>query len=170
MSLLAVHLTEGQPDPKPHPWRIHLTRDQSDQSSNTLGHKMSLLAVHLTQGGTSDQRSAWPKDLTKMSTWPEASPTGGYIWPEVNLTKVVTHMATRCLCWQYIWKKVSLTQSLAKCQPEPKPHLWGGPSDQRSDWLKDLSKMSTWPEASTMGWYIWLSAKTTSENWNTLCI
>ena len=23
---------------------------------------------------------------------------GGYIWPKVNLTKVVTHLATRCLC------------------------------------------------------------------------
>ena len=43
---------------------------------------------------------------------------------------------------RYIWPKVSLTQTLTKCQPEPKPHLQG----------------------------VHLSAERLSENLNTLCI
>ena len=81
---LTWSLTKCKPDPKPHPWGIHLTRDQSDQSSNTrclcwqyIWHK----GVHLIksqpdpkiwqkcqpdlkphlQGVTSDKRSIWPK-------------------------------------------------------------------------------------------------------------
>ena len=81
-----------------------------------------------------------------MSTWPKALSMG------VHLTK------GQC------------DQSLPKCQPDPKPDP-GGMSDQRSAWLEDLTKMSTWPKASSMGWAsIWLSAKRTSENLNTLCI
>ena len=152
-----------------------------------------------------------------MSTWPETSPTGGSIWSKVNLTEVVTYLATRCLCpggmsderspqcsintlghkmslpgvhltkgqpepkiWQkckpdprftqqgwYIWPEVNLTEVVTHlatrccCQE--------GPSDQRSAWPKDLTKMSTWSEASYMG-YIWLSAERLSENLNTLCV
>ena len=76
------------------------------------------LKPHL--GGTSDQRSAQPTDLTKMSTWPKATPMGVYLTIGQPDPKI----------WQ-------------KCQPDAKPHLWGS---------------------------VWLSAKRTSENLNTLCI
>ena len=56
-----------------------------------------------------------------MSTWPKASPWGD-VWPEVNLTKVVTHLTTRCLSWRVnptkgqsdlqTWQNVNLTWSL----------------------------------------------------------
>ena len=38
---LTCSLTKCQPDPKPHPGGLHLTRGQPNQSSNTLGHKLS---------------------------------------------------------------------------------------------------------------------------------
>ena len=123
-----------------------LTKGQPDWSGITLGHKMSLA------GGMSDQRS----------TWTEASP-GKYIWPQVNLTEVVSHLARRCLClggtseqrsaWPKVWPNVSLNQSLIweahLIRGLPGQHsimlgwemsLPGGTSDQRSAWPKDLKK------------------------------
>ena len=106
---------------------------------------------NLTCGGSSDQ----------MSTWPA----------------VVSYLATKCLCWGYLWPKVSLTQSLTKGQPDLKsdlkPHL-GGISNQMSAWTEVVShlatrclcqrvcltkgqshhksdQMSTWPKASSQG-------------------
>ena len=87
------------------PVGVCLTRGQPDWSRNTLGHKVSLSGVHLMK------RSACPKDLTKMSTWPEASPTGGYIWPRVSLTwrsdKNVN--LTWSHLWGYIWLSAKRT-------------------------------------------------------------
>ena len=81
-------------------------------------------------GGTSDHRLAWPK--------------------------VVSHLATRCLCQGYVWPKVSLTWSMTKCQPDQKPHLLGGTSDHRLAWPKVVSHLATrclcqgyvWPKVS----------------------
>ena len=103
-----------------------------------------------------NKRSAWPEVWLNVNL--TQSLILGDIWPEVNLPEVVTHLATRCLSpggmsnqkkpdqiitlvhkmslvGGSIWPKVSLTQRSEKCQPNPKHHL-GGPSDQRSTWLK----------------------------------
>ena len=152
MSLLGVHLTRGQPDwssntlvhkmswPGGYFWPevnlsaivthlatrclsqgVHLTRGQSDCSSYMLGHKMSLPGGgHLTTGQPD------PKIWQKCQPNPRPYLTGGYVWPEVNLTEVRTHLATRCHHWGSIWPKVSQTQrSIQKCQPDLKHHLWG---------------------------------------------
>ena len=108
-------------------------------SSITCGHKMSLARGYVWPKVSLTQRSG------KMSTWP-AGWSWGYIWPKVSLT------------WKSD-KNVNLTHSL----------ILGGTSDQRSAWPKDLTKKSTWHEASPKGGPSdWLSAKRTSENFNTL--
>ena len=84
-----------------------------------------------------------------MSTWPKAWSCG------VGVTSEQSYPDPK------IWQK---------CPHDLKPQLKGDISDQRSAWPKDLTKLSTWPEASTMGGFIWLSAKRTSENVNTLFI
>ena len=89
---------------------VHLTKDQPDQRSNTLGHKMSWgqiwpnvnltwnlnLEVHLTE--SQPDLKIW-----KKSTWPETSS-----WEGVHLNKSQHDPK--------IWKK---------CLPDPKPRLWG---------------------------------------------
>ena len=82
----------------------------------------------------------------QMSTWP----------------KVISYLATRCLCWGYIWWKVSLTKNLAKCQPSPKPHL------KETHLIKGHPDLKIWPNVNLIwssitlshkmllpGWYIW---------------
>ena len=103
-------------------------------NSVTLGHKMSLPGE-----GTSDQRSTQPK-----------ASSGGYTWPQVNLTEVVTHLARRCplgvhltrgqpdwssntlghkmSLWGYVWPKVSLTQKSDKNFNLTWNHTMGGTS------------------------------------------
>ena len=81
----------------------------------------------LILGGMPDQRSAWLTDLGKMSIWPIAWSWGGH------LTKGQCDLKIR-----------------QKCQPGLKPDL-GGTSDQRPAWPEDLTKISTWPKASSMG-------------------
>ena len=96
----------------------------TDWSSNTLGHKMSLLGICLTKG-----QPGWSSNTLghKMSL------PGGYIRPEVSLTELVTHLATRCLSWAYVWPKVNLAEVVThlaiKCLCQE------GTSDQRSTWL-----------------------------------
>ena len=57
----------------------------------------------------SDQMSTLPEVVSHLATrclcWGL-----GYIWPKVNLTKVVTKLGTRCLHWGYIWPQVNLTK------------------------------------------------------------
>ena len=86
-----------------------------------------------------------------MSTWPEASPVGGYTWPKISLIQsnitlgqkmsLPGGMSDQRSAWPkvwpnvnltqslilggYIWPKVSLTQSLTKFQPDLKPHPEG---------------------------------------------
>ena len=98
----------------------------------------------LLVGGPSDQRSAWPKDLTKISTCPKASPNWG-----VHLTRGQPDWSSNT--WPqdgagrgFILPKVSL--------------------NQRSDKNVNLTQNLNY------GGSIWLSAKRTSENVNTLCI
>ena len=87
------------------------------------------LKPHL--GGTSHQRSAW---LNVNLIW---SLIEGVHLTKISLTQSVI-WSTWLEAWSlgsYIWPKVSLTQSLPKCQPDPKPDP-GGISDQRSAWPK----------------------------------
>ena len=64
----------------------------------------------------------WKKNKPKVSlTWsltkcqPDPKPhPGGYVWPEANLTEVVTQLAIRYLCWGSICPKVSLTKRYDK--------------------------------------------------------
>ena len=63
------------------------------------------------------------------------------VWPNVNLT------------WSLSWGGVHLTigqPDLKTWQPDLKPHLQGGTSDQGWAWPKDLTKISTWSKASPM--------------------
>ena len=106
------------------------------------------LTQSLIQGGTADQSQPDPKS-DQMSTWPEASSRG------------------------FIWLKISLTWSLTKCQPDPKPHLWGYIWPEVC--LTWSDQMSTWPEASLWE-YIWpkvnltqRSDKYVSLTWSLIC-
>ena len=79
-----------------------------------------------------------------MSTWPEASSWGRYIWPNVNLTLSLTKCqpdpkSDQMSTWLEVWPNVNLTLILGEvhltiCQPDLKP-----------------DQMSTWPEASSWG-------------------
>ena len=75
---------------------------------STRPNLVPLLATRCLHGGKSDQRSAWPK-FDQMSSWP----------------KVVQLLATICLYWGHLTKGQPDTQIWQKCQPDPKPHLWG---------------------------------------------
>ena len=86
-------------------WGVHLARGQPDWGINTLGHKMSL--------------------------------GGKYVEPKVNLSAVVTHLATRC--------------------------HWQGSFWPKSTWPKDLTKLSTQPKASPIGVHL---TKCKKEIWN----
>ena len=95
-----------QPDPKPHLW----VGDLSDQRSTWK--RCLCLGVHMTQ------RSEKTVNLTQSLT------SGGYIWPEVTLTAVVIHLATRCCCWVVHLTKGKPDQEIwQKCQPDLKPHI-----------------------------------------------
>ena len=112
--------------------------------------------VHLTKGQPdpkADQLSSWPEVVTLLTTrWlyqevhlikgqPDLKANQMWSWPEV-----VQLLATRCLYWGV---------HLTKGQHDPK--IW--------------EKMSTWPEASSMGGSIWLKYK--KDMWkfgNLLCI
>ena len=166
---LTWSLTICQSDPKPHPGEVHLTKCQPDlKSYHTWPQDVSAWKVCLTQiqpNQKSDQMSTWPKasswgvHLTsgqpdpksdQMSTWPKASSWGDMSDEMLTWSEVISHLDTRCLCLGEIWPKVSLTRSLTKCQPDPKPDP-GGDIWPKSTWPKDLTKMSTWPEASSAG-------------------
>ena len=149
-------LTKMSPDPMPHLLGVHHIKGQPDLK---IWHKYQP-DQRLMYRGTSDQWSAWPKDLTKISTWLEATPTGEYIWPKVslawrsdknvNLTKNVTmgvHLTkgntdpkiwqnvnlTRCLTYGgLLWLKVSLTQRVDINVNLAQNVIMGGTSDQKS--------------------------------------
>ena len=139
----------------------------SDQMSNWSNVVTQLATRCFCLGGISDQRSAWPEvlpnvNLTQSLIW-------GDVWTNVNLTQSSSTLGHKISLPRGVhlakgqpdpvWPNVSLTQSL----------ILGGTSDHRSTWPKDLTKMSTWLEASSVG-VVHLSAKRLSENLNTLCV
>ena len=151
------HLTICQPDPKSKNnanltqstilgGTVHLTKCQLTQSLTECQPDLKphpggyiWLNVNLTPnlllGGKFDQMSAWP-------------PT---VWSNVNLTPK-PHPGRVHLT------KMSLTLSLTKCQPDPKPHQGGYLTKCQSDLKSD--KMS-------LGVSLCLSAERLSEFLNT---
>ena len=144
---------------------VPLTRGQPDQSTNTLGNKISLLGVHLTRDPINWSSNTWPQDVTARGVHLTKGQSDPEIWQKFQLALKPHVMGglllTRC---QTDWSSNTWLQdvivrvNLTNGQPDPKiwqkfqPDLtYGDPSDQRSAWSKDLTKMSMWPEASPMG-------------------
>ena len=85
-----------------------------------------LLAMRGHYGGHLTEGQPDPK-ADQMSSWPEIPLPVGYIWPQIYVTKVVTHMATRCLPgggsgWHFVWWAVS--QPACQLQLASQPAMW----------------------------------------------
>ena len=97
-----------------------------------------IAASWLTSYFTKCQLTLTPRS-DQTSTWPNL---GGYVWSKVSLTQKLTrcqpdpkHHLGICL------PSCQPDQNLTKCQPDPKPHV-GGTSDQRAAWPK------VWPNVN----------------------
>ena len=109
------------------------------------------------------------KSLTKYQPDPKPHLFGGTCDQMSTWPAVVSYLARRCLCWgEYVWPKVSLTQSLTKCQPVPKfypvGYIWPKASLTWSlTWRglcltrcqPDLKLFHPCPQDVSAWWYVW---------------
>ena len=97
---------------------VHLTKGQFHPK---IWEKMSTWPEASSTGGMSDQMSPWPKHLRKMSTWPKASPMRGP--SDLSVKRTSENLNTLCILG-LASQVFSIKDQWMKCIP-------GGTSDQR---------------------------------------
>ena len=108
--------------------------------STAIGYQMPL------PGGTADFTGQTDPKADQMASWSDVVPLlvtrclWGYIWPQVYVTKVVTHMATRCLS---MGGRVRLTFCVIESQPASQLANYNWPANHPCD------KIST---CQALGW------------------
>ena len=100
-------------------WGVTSDQRQPAHSSTTLGHEMSLAGGHLTEGQPAHSS-------TTLGHETSLSLLGVYL---VYVTKVITHMATRCLCLG----RLRLTFCLIGSHPASQLAICNGPANQPCD-------------------------------------